>query len=117
MEQVNDGLNLIAPYLSMIAPYLGVVAYVGAALLAIAVLAFLIRMLSGKCNALLKTTGRLLILLAVLSLIYWGLDAAAGAGHVAQFSFFQQPFWMFVLILLIPGLLFRMFASLRPTRE
>jgi hypothetical protein len=117
MEQVNSILDKVAPYLGQAAPYLTFAAYVAVAVATLALVAFIIRMLSGACNMLLKNTSRLLIVIAVFGLIYMGLDMAAGGANVKGFSFYQQPFWMVVIGALALGIFFRLFASLRPTRD
>lgn len=117
MEQVNSILNQISPYLGQVAPYLGFAAYVAVTVAGLALIAFIIRMLSGACNELLKNTSRLLIVIAVFGLIYMGLDMAVGGANVKGFAFYNQPFWMVVGGALVVGIFFRVFASLRPTRD
>jgi hypothetical protein len=119
MEQVNETLKQIQPYMDQIAPYMIISVYVAAGILAITVLSFVARILFGACNDMMRFASRLLILFGFVFLIYQGIDMSTGAGATAKetFYFYRQPFWLVATAILVLGVFFRLFATLRPTRE
>jgi hypothetical protein len=117
MEQLNEILKQLPAYMDQIAPYMVISVYVAAGILAITVLSFVARILFGTCNDTMRFASRLLILFGIVFLIYQGIDAYTGAGTTAKHTFYQQPFWLVAAVILVLGIFFRLFATLRPTRE
>lgn len=117
MEQLNEILKQLPTYMDQIAPYMVICVYIAGAILAITVLSFVARLLFGACNDMMRFASRLLILFGFVFLIYQGVDTYTGAGTIAKHGFYPQPFWMVATALLVLGIFFRLFATLRPTRE
>lgn len=109
MQQVTDILNQIAPFIVY-------VVYAGGALLVLAVLALLLRLLSGTCVGLLKFSGRLLILLGILLLLHQLAAMVAGASSAESFTYYGYPLWLIAIAMLVAGIPFRLLGALKPTR-
>lgn len=116
MEQLNNVLNQVKPYLDQVAPYVDLAAYVSVAIAAIALLAVILRLFTGRYNWLVRLSARLLMLLGLLFLIYQGALLAEGTPLSASASIFGQPMWIFGLGLFIAGFVFKLIGSLRPAR-
>jgi uncharacterized membrane protein len=107
--------------MTQIMPFMTPLAYVGAAVLGIGVLAWLLWIFSGWCTWLLRLTGRLLILIGLVFLasqaaaVFLQLPQELDLGAVAMFGFKTQPFWVVGLIFFIPGFVLRIFGAFRPT--
>ncbi len=108
MQQITDILGLIAPHMIT-------VAYVGVAIAAIALLALISRLLTGRNNWMVRLGARLLMLLGVVFLIYEGANMAMGVVP-AEAAFYGYPFWMLGIALFILGFIFRLLGALRPTK-
>ncbi|MGO9171251.1 MAG: transporter [Rhodomicrobium sp.] len=107
--------------MTQITPFMTPLAYVGVAVLAIGILAWLLWLFSGWCTWLLRLTGRLLIF---IGLVFLAIQAAAmflqlpqdlDLGDLAMLGFKTRPFWVVGLIFFIPGFLLRIFGAFRPT--
>ncbi len=107
--------------MTQIMPYMTPLAYVGVAVLAIGILAWLLWVLSGWCTWLLRLTGRLLILVGLVFLasqvaaVYLQMPQDLDLGKVDIFGFKTQPFWAAGLFFFIPGFVLRIFGAFRPT--
>ncbi len=108
MQQMTDILGQIAPHMTT-------VAYVSIAIAAIALLALISRLLTGKNNWMVRLGARLLMLLGVVFLVYEGATIAAGFVP-ADGVFYGYPFWVLGLVFFVLGLVFRLIGALRPTK-
>ena len=114
MPQQTETLSQLAQIVEKIAPYMDYAVYVALGVLAITLLAFCARMLTGACNDLMRFSSRLLIVFGGIFLVYQIVNVFSGA---AKHVFHNQPYWLVAAILLLSGIFFRLFATLRPTRE
>jgi hypothetical protein len=100
-----------------ITPYLVVAAYAGQALLFLGGAGFAVWIYKCWGTAVLRFSGRLLIVLGAFFLVcqaVWmvaGLDATLVSGEPAV----GRPFWRLALVYLLPGLAMRIVGALRPT--
>ncbi len=103
-------------------PYMKIIAYVGGAFLVIGIIAFVAWLLLERCTWLLRISARVLILLGLFFLacqaagMYLGMTPEINFGDSSKFEFNTWAFWILGLGLLIPGLVLRLFGSLRATR-
>jgi hypothetical protein len=109
MQQVTDILNQIAPFVIY-------AVYAGGALLALGVVALMLRLFCGTCVGLLKLSSRLLMLLGFALMIYQIILVVAGIAPTSNLVFNEYPVWAVALGMLVPGFLLRLIASLKPTR-
>lgn len=119
-----DAVKLtVTDLMSNVMPYMIYLAYVSGALLVIGAVAWLLWVFSGWCTWLLRLSGRLLILLGVIFLAATAVAYLLGwqppyynYGDVTNYNFDKKLyFWVVGLILIVPGLFFRIFGSFRPT--
>jgi DMSO/TMAO reductase YedYZ heme-binding membrane subunit len=101
--------------LGQIAPHMITVAYVSVAIGAIAFLALISRLLTGKNNWIVRLGARLLMLLGVVFVVYEGAISATGFVP-ADTAFYGYPFWVLGAALFVVGFVFRLLGALRPTR-
>lgn len=100
-------------------PFMMPLVYIGGALLAIGVLALLLRLATGKAGGIARLAGWLLIGLGLFFLLCQAAGAWLGStpsinfGDSAKFEFDLKPFWEIGLAMLIPGVLIAWLARNR----
>lgn len=106
---------------SQVTPYATPLAYGGAVLIFVGCLALLAWVVTHRGSALLRFSGRLLIVLGALFLalqvaaMALGVDASANFEN-AWVNLDKKPFWLVGLVLFIPGFFLRIVGAVRPVR-
>ena len=106
-------LDLMVKMMPLMMP----VVYVGAALLAIGMLAAIARAVTGKGAGIAKMSGWALVALGVFFLgcqvagMWLGAAPSINFGDSTKFEFDLKPFWQIGLVMLLPGLLIALYGG------
>ena len=100
-------------------PYMMPLVYAGGVLLALGVLATLVRLANGSAAGMARVDGGLLVALGIFFIacqvagMVLGAQPAINFGDPTKFEFDLYPFWQIGLAMLVPGILIYMIGGRR----
>ena len=118
---MQNAIELMTQIMTKMMPYMWYVADVGIAALILGAIGWLNWLFTGRSTGLLRSCGRVLIVLGVFFVacqiagLLLGMKPWLNLGDISKGEFDALPFWMIGLPFFVVGFFFRIFGALRPT--